>query len=433
MDDLTLKGNVIEAVSKVIDPQHDKSILDTHLLEAVDVSEGVVDIRLSIPSDYPKEVRWQIEDAVADAAEAVDSVGDVNVHGFLQGGEEPYKGAQAMGQSAAESASASEGAGGMAADAGEGGAPGAAPAAGAGSQPQAQALEGVGRVIAVASGKGGVGKSTVAVNLALALQRLGYRVGLLDVDVYGPSVPTLLGINERPSVRNKRIIPLEAYHLRLMSLGFLMEDDSPVIWRGPIVTGIVRQFLQDVDWSGTDYLIIDMPPGTGDAQLSLAQAVPVDGAIVVTTPSDLALIDAARGLRMFNTLNIDVLGIVENMSWYVWEGIRELRPLIEEVRKENGDLAARFDDVLSENERSYIFGRGGGQREAERLETDFLGHIPLDGAVRKAGDEGRPIVVADPESPTTDAFLDLARAVMEARPIEEGGDAKKGLFSFLKN
>lgn len=430
MDDLTLKGNVIEAVSKVIDPQQAKSILDSHLLDAVNVKDGVVEIRLTFPADYPKEARWKVEDAVADAAEAIKNVGDVNVHGFVSG-EEPYKGAQAMGSSAQSSAppptaSASEAAGGMAADAG-------GASAGAAAGQQAQALNGVGRVIAVASGKGGVGKSTVAVNLALALQRLGYRVGLLDVDVYGPSVPTLLGVNERPSVRNKRIIPLEAYHLRLMSLGFLMEDDSPVIWRGPIVTGIVRQFLQDVDWSGTDYLIIDMPPGTGDAQLSLAQAVPVDGAVVVTTPSDLALIDAARGLRMFNTLNIDVLGIVENMSWYVWEGIRELRPLVEDVRKDNPELADRFDKVISENERSYIFGRGGGQREAERLETNFLGQIPLDGAVRKAGDEGRPIVVADPESPTTDAFLDLARAVMQARPIEEDGDAKKGLFSFLKN
>lgn len=422
MDDLNIKSAVIDALAAVTDESSGKSIIDAHLLEAVDVQKGVVDIKLKVPADISKDARWDLEDNVADAVESIEGVSDVNVHMFTEG-ENPWAAAEA---DAAKSKSPA--------------APASPTKNNAGAQtPQqpsppkaSEPLKGVGRVIAVASGKGGVGKSTVAVNLALALQKLGYRVGLLDIDVYGPSVPTLLGINERPNVKNKQIVPLEVHNIRLMSLGFLMEDDSPVIWRGPIVTGIVRQFLQDVDWSGTDYLIIDMPPGTGDAQLSLAQTVPVDGAVVVTTPSDLALIDAARGLRMFETLNVDVLGIVENMSWYVWSGQGQMTELVQELRGKDAALADKFDAVLQEHGREYIFGRGGGQKEAERLETNFLGHIPLDGAVRKAGDSGKPIVIAEPDSPSTDAFLDLARTVADARPLEEGSGTGKGVFSFMK-
>lgn len=422
MDDLNIKSAVIDALASVTDESSGKSIIDAHLLEAVDVQDGVVDIKLKVPADLSKDARWDLEDNVADATEAIEGVSDVNVHMFTEG-ENPWAAAEA---DAAKSKS-------PAAPASTSAKKGATKAPQQPSPPKAsEPLKGVGRVIAVASGKGGVGKSTVAVNLALALQKLGFRVGLLDIDVYGPSVPTLLGINERPNVKNKQIVPLEVHNIRLMSLGFLMEDDSPVIWRGPIVTGIVRQFLQDVDWSGTDYLIIDMPPGTGDAQLSLAQTVPVDGAIVVTTPSDLALIDAARGLRMFETLNVDVLGIVENMSWYVWSGQSQMTELVQELRGKDAQLAEKFDAVLQEYGREYIFGRGGGQKEAARLETNFLGHIPLDGAVRKAGDSGKPIVIAEPDSPSTDAFLDLARTVAEARPLEEGSGAGKGVFSFMK-
>jgi len=422
MDDLNIKSAVIDALAAVTDESSGKSIIDAHLLEAVDVKDGVVDIKLKVPADLSKDARWDLEDNVADAVEAVEGVGDVNVHMFTEG-ENPWAEAEAE---AAKSKS-------PAAPASPSAKKGSGPAPQQPSPPKAsEPLKGVGRVIAVASGKGGVGKSTVAVNLALALQKLGYRVGLLDIDVYGPSVPTLLGINERPNVKNKQIVPLEVHNIRLMSLGFLMEDDSPVIWRGPIVTGIVRQFLQDVDWSGTDYLIIDMPPGTGDAQLSLAQTVPVDGAVVVTTPSDLALIDAARGLRMFETLNVDVLGIVENMSWYVWSGQSQMTALVQELRGKDAALADKFDAVLQEHAREYIFGRGGGQKEAERLETAFLGHIPLDGAVRKAGDSGKPIVIAEPDSPATDAFLDLARTIADARPLEEGSGTGKGVFSFMK-
>lgn len=422
MDDLNIKSAVIDALTAVTDESSGKNIIDAHLLEAVDVQAGVVDIKLKVPADISKDARWDLEDNVADAVEAVEGVSDVNVHMFTEG-ENPWAAAEVE---AAKSKSPAAPASPTKKNAG-------AQAPQQPSPPKAsEPLKGVGRVIAVASGKGGVGKSTVAVNLALALQKLGYRVGLLDIDVYGPSVPTLLGINERPNVKNKQIVPLEVHNIRLMSLGFLMEDDSPVIWRGPIVTGIVRQFLQDVDWSGTDYLIIDMPPGTGDAQLSLAQTVPVDGAVVVTTPSDLALIDAARGLRMFETLNVDVLGIVENMSWYVWSGQSKMTELVQELRGNDAALADKFDAVLQEHGREYIFGRGGGQKEAERLETNFLGHIPLDGAVRKAGDSGKPIVIAEPDSPATDAFLDLARTIADARPLEEGSGTGKGVFSFMK-
>ncbi len=418
MDDLSIKSAVIDVLAKINDEHSGKNIVDAHLLDTVDVKDGVVSIRLKVPTDFPKEARWDLEDDVADAAEAVEGVSDVNVHIFTEG-ESPWAKADAKAAEMAKSEPAPK--------------KGDAHAASKPGPPTAGApLKGVGRVIAVASGKGGVGKSTVAVNLALALQKLGFRVGLLDIDCYGPSVPTLLGINERPNVRNKQIVPLETHNLRLMSLGFLMEDDSPVIWRGPIVTGIVRQFIQDVDWSGTDYLIIDMPPGTGDAQLSLAQTVPIDGAVVVTTPSDLALIDAARGLRMFETLNVDVIGIVENMSWYIWPGQGEMMKLVAELRGKDADLADRFQKVLDENGKAYIFGKGGGLKEAARLETEFLGHIPLDGAVRASGDSGKPIVIADPDSPSTDAFLDLARAISDARPLEEGSKAGKGVFSFMK-
>jgi ATP-binding protein involved in chromosome partitioning len=221
-----------------------------------------------------------------------------------------------------------------------------------------------------------------------------------------------------------------------MSLGFLMEDDTPVIWRGPIVTGIIRQFLQDVDWHGLDYLIVDMPPGTGDAQLSLAQTVPVDGAVVVTTPSDLALVDAARGLRMFNTLNVDVLGIVENMAWFQWPGAGALRTAIAGLKSANAPAAAvaAVEKTLADHERIWIFGKEGGRREADRLKTPFLGEIPLDEQVRAGGDSGRPLMIADPEGAVGQAFTALAEKVAQAKPVERETSApRKGLFSFLRS
>lgn len=388
-DDFSLKGEIIEALESITDTATNKNLVEAHMVEAVNVAAGIVDLVIIVAKDRAREDRIALEDAIYDTIEAVDGVREVKIK--LMSAEAIKK--EASGE--VEAAPAPKPA-----------AP--KPAAAAGSVPSSSPIEGVSKVIAIASGKGGVGKSTVAANVALALKKLGYRVGLLDVDIYGPSLPTLFGITGKPAVRERRIVPLEAMGLRVMSLGFLMEDDTPVIWRGPIVTGIIRQFLRDVDWSGLDYLIVDMPPGTGDAQLALAQTVPVDGAVIVTTPSDLALIDAARGLQMFKTLNIEVLGIVENMSKFI---------------------------CPSCGTESFIFGQGTVEVEAKRLDTKVLGTIPLDIEVRKSGDEGRPIVESNDKSPVTLAFMALAESLAAQMPLEapdEKASGKKGLFSFLK-
>src|SRR6185436_6484971 len=227
--------------------------------------------------------------------------------------------------------------------------------------------------VAVASGKGGVGKSTVAANLALALARVGHKVGLMDSDIYGPSQQMMMGIDEKPYVNEtNQIVPIERYGVKVMSLGFLMDVDQPVIWRGPMVMKAVEQFLQDVAWGTLDVLVIDLPPGTGDAQLTLTQKVHLSGAVIVTTPQDIALIDARKGLAMFQKVNVPVLGIIENMSYFLCPHC---------------------------GERSDIFSHGGARREAERLGTDFLGEVPLDMAIRETSDDGRPITVSDPQSP----------------------------------
>jgi ATP-binding protein involved in chromosome partitioning len=269
------------------------------------------------------------------------------------------------------------------------GAPGAGPRPGPvrGPSPfESQApIPGVARIVAVSSAKGGVGKSTVCVNLALALAQRGARVGLMDADVYGPSIHVLMGTSDRPQPgRKKEIAPVEKDGLKLMSLGFLTEKGQPVIWRGPIVMGVVKKFLQDVEWGDLDYLMIDMPPGTGDAQLTLVQTVPLTGAIIVTTPSELSLVDAEKGLEMYRTVHAPVLGIVENMSYFLCPHC---------------------------GERTEIFAHGGGRKISERLGVPFLGEIPLDPDVRAKGDDGRPIVQADPDSPVAKAFFEIADRV----------------------
>jgi len=249
----------------------------------------------------------------------------------------------------------------------------------------------VANIIAVASGKGGVGKSTVCVNLALALQKRGARVGLLDADIYGPSLHILLGVTDRPVPGTKKeIAPVVHDGLKLMSLGFLTDDDTPVIWRGPIVMGIVKKFLTDVEWGELDYLMIDLPPGTGDAQLTLAQTVPITGAIIVTTPSRIALVDAEKGLKMFQEVGAPVLGIVENMSTFVCPHCGKETP---------------------------IFDEGGGEKIAAKTSAALLGKIPLDPKVRADGDRGVPIVKADENSPITKAFLALADRILERYPV----------------
>jgi ATP-binding protein involved in chromosome partitioning len=255
-------------------------------------------------------------------------------------------------------------------------------------------LPGVFRTIAVASGKGGVGKSTTAINLALALQKAGGRVGVMDCDVYGPSLPLLTGTHARPSTQGKKIIPLEGLGLKLMSIGYFTDDDSPVIWRGPMVHGLIKQFLTDVLWGELDYLILDMPPGTGDAALTLTQNAPLSGAVIVTTANDLSLIDARKGLEMFRKVNIPVLGIAENMSFFT-----------------PPDLPDR---------KYYIFGEGGGKRIAQELDVDFLGEIPIDPRVVEQGDRGNPILLSHPESPAAQAFEALAAQVTRKLARIEG-------------
>jgi len=246
-------------------------------------------------------------------------------------------------------------------------------------------LKDVRHTIAVASGKGGVGKSTVAANLALALERIGHRVGLMDSDIYGPSQQMMMGIDEKPYVNEaNQIVPIERYGVKVMSLGFLMGVDQPVIWRGPMVMKAVEQFLQDVAWGQLDELVIDLPPGTGDAQLTLTQKIRLSGAVIVTTPQDVSLIDARKGLAMFQKVNVPVLGIVENMSYYLCPKC---------------------------GHREEIFKHGGGRRTAEELHVPFLGEIPLDPKVALGGDAGRPIVAGEPKSPVAEAYLQIADAI----------------------
>jgi ATP-binding protein involved in chromosome partitioning len=248
-------------------------------------------------------------------------------------------------------------------------------------------IPGVRHVVAVASGKGGVGKSTVAANLAVALGRLGHRVGLLDADIYGPSVPIMFGIQERPRIDEaaNRIQPFERYGIRVMSLGFILDTDTPVIWRGPMVMKAIEQMLGDVDWGELDFLVVDLPPGTGDAQLTLTQKVPLSGAVIVTTPQDVALIDARKGLAMFRKVNVPVVGIVENMSGFICPHC---------------------------GQRTDVFKQGGGRRTAEVLGTAFLGAVPLDPAIVAGGDAGEPIMVAQPQGPHAAAFAAIAEAVV---------------------
>ena len=245
-----------------------------------------------------------------------------------------------------------------------------------------QGPKGVGAVIAVASGKGGVGKSTVAVNLAIALAKRGKRVGLLDADIYGPSIPRMLGLTGKPTSKDGKVLqPMEAWGLKAMSIGSLISDDQPMIWRGPMVMTAISQLVFDVEWAPLDILVVDMPPGTGDAQLTLAQRVPLAGAIIVSTPQDIALIDARKGLAMFRKTHVPVLGIVENMSTFVCPNC---------------------------GHESHIFGHGGARETAEKLGCDFLGEIPLHISIRETSDGGSPITASAPDSPQAASFLALA-------------------------
>jgi ATP-binding protein involved in chromosome partitioning len=247
-------------------------------------------------------------------------------------------------------------------------------------------IPGVKNVIAVSSGKGGVGKSTVAVNLACALQASGARVGILDADVYGPNVPLMLGVKGQPEVKDKKIQPFVQYGLQIMSMALLVAEDQPVIWRGPMLHSAVRQFLFDVAWTDLDYLVVDLPPGTGDAQLSLSQQAHLMGAVIVTTPQDVSVLDVKKAIRMFQSVNVPMLGIVENMAWFTPPG---------------------------STEKYHIFGEGGGARIEREFGLPLLGQIPIEIAVREGGDKGRPVVLAHPESETAKALLAVAGKVAQ--------------------
>jgi ATP-binding protein involved in chromosome partitioning len=252
-------------------------------------------------------------------------------------------------------------------------------------------IDGVKHVIAIASGKGGVGKSTVAANLAVALEQTGARVGLCDCDMYGPSIGLMFAVTDRPMATEQNvIIPITRYGVKLMSMGFLLEDDSPAILRGPMVTRYTQQFLRQVDWGGLDFLILDLPPGTGDIQLTIVQTVALAGALIVTTPQEVALIDARKAASMFNRVNVPVLGLVENMSYFV-------------CPKDN----TRYD----------IFGRGGGEKEARRLGVPLLGQVPIDIPTRECGDRGKPIAISEKKNPATQVFAQVARKLREFLPL----------------
>ena len=362
------ESSIHSALDHVADVYGVGSIVSQKRIEKITIRDGVVMLSLNLPVD-DMLVKQRVE---SDAREEIKKLGGVREVIIMTKGAKPSLSARGPAQ---PNTGPGPVRGGRGADPFEGQAP----------------IEGVKSIIAVSSAKGGVGKSTICVNLALALAAEGARVGLMDADVYGPSIHVLMGTGDaRPQAgTNKEIAPVEKDGLKLMSLGFLTERGQPVIWRGPIVMGVVKKFLTDVDWGELDYLMIDMPPGTGDAQLTLVQTVPLTGAIIVTTPSELSLVDAEKGLEMYRSVHAPVLGIIENMTYFVCPHC---------------------------GERTDIFSHGGGREISQRLGVEFLGELPLDPTVRKLGDEGRPIVRSDPNSPVARAFFDIAGKIRSAVP-----------------
>jgi ATP-binding protein involved in chromosome partitioning len=357
----TLQQRIATALSGVLHPRTGASVLDAEMVRDIGVTlEGRVRLTVLLgPSDDAAIVR-----EVRRAVEGVDGVADVRVD--VRDPREfapPAKAAPAARKLPVMDNR---------------------PAAPRPSAPTPVAYPNLGHVIAVSSGKGGVGKSTVAVNLAVALAQRGLRVGLMDADIYGPNIPRMLGVGDPPKVEHEKIVPLEAHGLKFISLGLLIERDQPAIWRGPIVMKIVTQFLRDVQWGELDFFLVDMPPGTGDAQLSLVQATNVSGALIVTTPQQVATGDALRGARMFQRVNVPVLGIVENMSWF---------------------------ECPHCGKPTALFGSGGGKNLADELQLDLLAQIPMYPRVMEGGDEGKPIVVVDQGSSAARALTALAERV----------------------
>ncbi|HLG79687.1 MAG TPA: iron-sulfur cluster carrier protein ApbC [Bradyrhizobium sp.] len=364
---------VLDALATVKSPRG-VALTNANVLSAIAVNDGKVFFSINV--DAAEARAW--EDVRAEAERAVRALPGVSTAMIaLTAERKPGAAPQAARQAPGRQASG----------------PGVAPVSShrpphnpSGSPMARQAeIPGVAAVIAVASGKGGVGKSTTALNLALGLKALGLKVGLLDADIYGPSVPRLTGIRDKPELNDDRkMIPIERFGLSIMSIGFLVEEDTAMIWRGPMVMSAITQMLRDVAWGTLDVLVVDMPPGTGDAQLTLAQNVPLKGAVIISTPQDLSLIDARRGLAMFRKVNVPVLGIIENMSYFQCPHC---------------------------GTRSDIFGHGGARHEAERLGVPFLGEVPLHMAIRETSDAGNPVVVSEPDGPHAAIYRAIANEV----------------------
>ncbi len=354
------KERVLEALKGVLEPELKQDIVSLGMVSGLAVKDGNVGFAIEV--DPRKGAR--MEPLRKAAEEAVDAIpGVLSVTAVLTADKDAAS--QAGARPAQAPAAAQVG----------------GPAAGRGLVP------GVKSIVAVASGKGGVGKSTTAVNLALALASLGLKVGILDADIYGPSQPRMLGISGRPnSVDGKTLLPMENYGVKCMSMGFLVAEDTPMIWRGPMVQSALQQMLRDVAWGELDIMVVDMPPGTGDAQLTMAQQVPLSGAVIVSTPQDIALLDARKGLNMFRKVDVPVLGIIENMSLFICPNC---------------------------GHESHIFSHGGARREADKLGMTYLGELPLDIEIRETSDGGRPIAVSNPDSPHAKAYLAIARQVWD--------------------
>ena len=364
----SLKDDVLAALAKVASPQGQK-LTETGTLSDVVVTDGKVFFSITVDAGAVKE--WESVRARAEAAtRAVPGVQSVLV---------------------ALTAERASGVGGTASARRPQMPPGAARPREGGTAPSPAGIPGVTSIIAVASGKGGVGKSTTAVNLALGLRDLGLKVGILDADIYGPSMPKLLAIREKPqTIGGNRLKPIERHGMQVMSIGFLIEEETPMIWRGPMVMSALTQMLREVEWGTLDVMVVDMPPGTGDAQLTMAQQVPLKGAVIVSTPQDLALIDARRGIAMFRRVNVPVLGIVENMSTFICPHC---------------------------GERSDIFGHGGARAEADRLGVPFLGEVPLHMDIREKSDSGQPVVASVPDGPHAQAYRDIAARVRDGLQV----------------
>ncbi len=342
---------VLDALRAVEDPDAHKDIVTLGLVKELHVHESEVSFTLAF-TGQPPATKAMLHSGATRAVSRLPGVSKVNVK---------------MGSGAARAAQ-------------PGGQPSGPPA------PSPEFIPEVKHTVAVSSGKGGVGKSTVAVNLALALKQTGAQVGLVDVDVYGPDVPLMMGAKGRPGMFDNKIIPVDAHGIKIMSIGLLVSEREALVWRGPMIHSAVQQFLRDVMWGPLDYLVFDMPPGTGDAQLSLSQVVPLSGVVMVTTPQEVALLDVRRALGMFRKLNVPVLGVVENMSYFIAP-----------------DTGARY----------AIFGEGGGRRVAEEFGVPLLGEVPLDMETRQGGDAGVPVVVGRPESAQAEAFRQVATAVIK--------------------